>query len=164
MKKENLKIQILVENKSESKNEEKQSKWIKIPTSDEIIRNIINSFASIEDKNSYVYKKCESNCGIFIWSDDDILEFNRKISFLDELTAPDEVQALIECFDFELTDVIKIVKQGNYEFFPNKTLDDILSEEELYNVDIADEEDLINKGYSQTSTGVIKIINNKGEI
>ena len=163
MKKDNLKIQILIENNSKFNNEEMQGKWIKIPTSEETIRKIINSFASVDAPDSYVYKRCESNCGIFIWSDDDILDFNEKICFLDKLTTPEEAQALIECLNLDLTDVIKVVKQGNYEFFPNKTFDDILSEEELYNIDIADEEDLINNGYSQTSTGVIHLLNENPE-
>ena len=159
MKNKNLEIKILVENSKGT-----PAKWITIPTSSERIIDEINSFASIKNRNSYRYRRCESNCGIFIEFEEEILQFNKKISFLDTFVTSDEVKALMECFNYKLTDLIKVVKQHNYEFFPNKTLDDILSEEELYNVDIADEEDLINNGYSQTSTGVLKINNEEGEI
>lgn len=50
--------------------------------------------------------------------------------------------------------MLEYVKEKQYEFYPNKNFNDIVEEFELDN-EITIEE-LVNLGYSQLSTGIIK--------
>lgn len=106
---------------------------------------------------SYTIEQVHSNCKLSIYEKDDILLYNKKLTYLDMKSNAEEVSALMECFNYNFDDLMKVVKEEEYRFYPNKTLDDILSEIEYNNGNIKGKDDLFEYGYYELSNGVLKV-------
>ena len=106
---------------------------------------------------SYTIEQVHSNCKLSIDEKDDILLYNKKLTYLDMKSNAEEVSALMECFNYNFDDLMKVVKEEEYRFYPNKTLDDILSEIEYNNGNIKEKDDLFEYGYYELSNGVLKV-------
>lgn len=99
--------------------------------------------------------KYESDCNLLLYEGENIKKFNEALNELNILATTDEVIALTELYPLtNIYEILKIVKEKQYEFYPNKNFNDIVEEFELDN-EITIEE-LVNFGYSQLSTGIIK--------
>lgn len=79
---------------------------------------------------------------------------------LNSLSYYEEIQALSECFTNDVEELIEIIKEGKYHFYKNTSFSQII--EEIFGESAENEEDvekheekLKQKGYYQTSTGVI---------
>ena len=106
---------------------------------------------------SYTIEQVHSNCKLSIDEKDDTLLYNKKLTYLDMKSNAEEVSALMECFNYNFDDLMKVVKEEEYRFYPNKTLDDILSEIEYNNGNIKEKDDLFEYGYYELSNGVLKV-------
>ena len=97
----------------------------------------------------------EINMNLFEYSNGGIQKFNKALNELNALATTDEVIALTELYpQDDIYEILEYVKEKQYEFYPNKNFNDIVEEFELDN-EITIEE-LVNLGYSQLSTGIIK--------
>lgn len=79
---------------------------------------------------------------------------------LNSLSYYEEIQALSECFTNDVEELIEIIKKGKYHFYKNTSFSQII--EVIFGGSAETEEDvegyekkLKQKGYYQTSTGVI---------
>lgn len=106
---------------------------------------------------SYTIEQVNSNCKLYIDDNVDILQYNKKLTYLDMKSNAEEVSALMECFNYNFDDLMKVVKEEEYTFYPNKILDDILSEIEYNNGNIKEKDDLFEHGYYELSNGVLKV-------
>lgn len=121
------------------------------------IRKITSSYLNISFEN--IYKE-----------GDELFNLDSRIEIIGEtlncLSYKEEVQALSECFTKDVEKLIDFIKEGKYHFYKNASFSQII--EEIFRDYAENGEDveeyeatLKQKGYFQTSTGVIYAPNKK---
>lgn len=141
--KDMLKIDLIISNNGKTAN-------IAIPNTQENIENAINSICNKGEE--YLIEKVSSNCGIVPYKNDDIIKYSKSLTMLNMYAKPKEVIALDELLNVEIDELILKVKEKDYEFYEDKTFNDILSESSEYE----NADDLLKNGFAELSTGVLK--------
>lgn len=139
-------------------------KWIRMPTYPKVIDDVLEEICTDSDDDCVVTKfKTKLNLNdLDIVGTEDIYYLNELISKLNNCATNKEIVALAEVYSSSLEEILSKVYRGNYKFYPNKSLDDIIemfSKKKYYryydDIDILN--DLLRLGYEETSTGVIQI-------
>ena len=118
--------------------------------------------SSVFHKSSYYIYNFNKNQDIWPFEN-----LNSLTQMLNDFSSLQEIQALVKMITDELEEIIKIIIDGKYHFYPNMSLLDrniisyILSDHGyFFNIGEDDErilEEFADKGYFQTSTGVLLI-------
>ena len=123
------------------------------------IKEVTSPYLNICFKNIY-------NKGDELFYRDSVLEIIGEN--LNSLSYYEEVQALSECLTNDVEELIEIVKEGKYHFYKNTSFSQII--EGIFGESAENEEEveehekkLKQKGYYQTSTGVIYMLNKHAE-
>ena len=138
----------------QSKRSPEKGQWITLPTSEEKIKEVIDSVC-VDANDSY---ECTDffTFTIIPVADDDLFELNKALKRLRKLTTFEEAIALTEIdpLSRDVYELLEIVKHKNYEFYLHKTLADV--KEELSLTSDTTSGELFLMGYTECSTGIIK--------
>lgn len=138
--------------------------WIRMPTYPNVIDDALEEICINSNDNCVVTKfKTKFNLNdLDIVGTEDIYYLNELISKLSNCATNKEIVALAEVYSSSLEEILSKVYKGDYNFYPNKSLEDvaqIFSKRKYYryynNEQILD--DLSRRGFEETSTGVIQI-------
>ena len=131
-----------------------RGQWVTLPTSEAEIQAVIDKVC-VDENDSYKCTDFETDC-LIPYENDDIFKQNRALKSLSKLATTEEVIALTEIYTLaDIYEILDIVRYNNYEFYPNKTFNDVIEELDL-KYDTTSSE-LVEMGYSQCSTGIIKL-------
>ena len=138
--------------------------WLRMPTYPKVIDDLLEEICTDSDDDCVITKfKTKLNLNdLDIVGTEDIYYLNELISKLSNCATNKEIVALAEVYSSSLEEILSKVYKGDYNFYPNKSLEDvaqIFSKRKYYryynNEQILD--DLSRRGFEETSTGVIQI-------
>jgi len=135
-----------------------RGQWVTLPTSEAEIQAVIDKVC-VDENDSYKCTDFETDC-VIPCENDDIFKQNRALKSLSKLATTEKVIALTEIYpEADIHEISNLIWHNNYEFYPNKIFNDVIEELNLKRDTTPSE--LVEMGYSQCSTGIIKLKKNR---